>query len=935
MKKNLLFFIFFLSFVVVHAQQDSIFIDAKLSEDVSQVYVQQEFNYKNNFTTPLRKIKLLNWIAAYKNTGTSLGKRKSEDRKKDLYFAKTKDIGKLEYLKIGDSAITDCLEDENIFIFLKKPLQPGESTKLNLSYNLHLPQDIFTGYGVGKEKIALKYFFIVPDSFETDEQLPKYYNDIEETQHGNTFWNIKISVPNDYFTESNLKKISENDFAGRLSTDPEFLISKTVPETISAHVDGQNVETVFGYKISEKDLEYLRFYLPLHLKFIKDKTDYLPGKLFISEKFRNKEDFFGNNDIKFWKFKFQLFDDAQKIDLDYISILSKAVIDQTFTTERTKDHWLKNGLKTYLEAQYLRTFYSETKLLGKLPDDLSIFGIKPLKKFTASKMKLTERYGLAYQYIMSQNLDQKIGEPYTVLSNFNDMAISNFETGSLFDFISQKMSPPNFDAFLKNYISENQGTTITSKDFLNQLAVASRYSSDFLEQYIQKGKRINFSLKNFKREGNQFHVKIKKNTDLSIPFKITTENKSGEKTSYWYDTSAKKSTQIYTIPQTEAEKILINDEYIFPEANYRDNYLYTRGIFSNMKRPKFKFFKDIPNPEFNEIYLSPILTFNAYDKVLFGINFQNQSLFEQNLLYNLTPYYSTGTHSMAGSGAISYSIKPQNSFFRNLQFGISGSYFHYDYDLAYQKYSVFSSINLNKNPRSSISRSFMASYNFFKKDLPLEKIDKEYGEYSLWNFGFGYNDNKIIHELYFNGNLQLMEDFQKLAAEGFYRWEYARNKKIAFRIFAGYFLSNKTQGDLFDFGISRVSNYAFSYSMLGQSATSGILSQQFVLAEGGFKSYINNTVNQWITSTNIDAHLWKWFNVYADAGLYKNKMHNPKFIWDSGIKVKVIPDFLEVYLPIQSSLGFEPKFKDYGQRIRYTLVFNLGALTNYFRRGWF
>ena len=28
-----------------------------------------------------------------------------------------------------------------------------------------------------------------------------------------------------------------------------------------------------------------------------------------------------------------------------------------------------------------------------------------------------------------------------------------------------------------------------------------------------------------------------------------------------------------------------------------------------------------------------------------------------------------------------------------------------------------------------------------------------------------------------------------------------------------------------------------------------------------------------------------------------------KFIWDSGIKLKVIPDFLEIYFPVQSSLG--------------------------------
>ena len=78
------------------------------------------------------------------------------------------------------------------------------------------------------------------------------------------------------------------------------------------------------------------------------------------------------------------------------------------------------------------------------------------------------------------------------------------------------------------------------------------------------------------------------------------------------------------------------------------------------------------------------------------------------------------------------------------------------------------------------------------------------------------------------------------------------------------------------------------------------------------------------------------FNFYADAGVYKNKEYSgAKFLYDTGVKIKLIPDFLEVYLPLQSSNGFEPSFKDYGKRIRYTLVFNFNALTNHFRRGWF
>jgi hypothetical protein len=205
----------------------------------------------------------------------------------------------------------------------------------------------------------------------------------------------------------------------------------------------------------------------------------------------------------------------------------------------------------------------------------------------------------------------------------------------------------------------------------------------------------------------------------------------------------------------------------------------------------------------------------------------------------------------------------------------------------------------------------------------------------LWNVGYAFSDRSLINERYFSTGVQWMEDFQKITTEVSYRYEYAKDKKISLRFFGGIFLSNNTKNSLFDYGISRVSNYAFSYGLLGQSATTGVLAQQLIIAEGGFKSYIGTTANQWITTVNSDTHVWRWFNVYADAGVYKNKFQNPKFIWDSGIKLKVIPDFLEVYFPIQSSLGFEPAFKDYGKRIRFTLSLNISAITSYLRRGWF
>ncbi|WP_228455885.1 aminopeptidase [Chryseobacterium sp. POL2] len=935
MKKLFLSSLFLMGGFWCFGQQDSIRISAKLSADAQSLIVAQQIVYHNPFDKPTDKIKLQNWVAAYQNRSTPLLKRKLQDRKKDLYFAKANELGALKNLHIegaNNSKDYEQLNEEFLYFYLDKMLAPKEAITINLTYEIKLPNAKFTGYGVGEKDINLKYFFIVPDSFENENQYPKHFLDIEQNLNSNSYWKVHFELSELYKSESSLVKTNPHTFEGVSTNDPEFFISYNKIDALDVEVDNETIKLVFGYAITEEDRQSLAFFAPLHFKFLKKRFGNLPKKIFISERYRSSEKFVGIDDIKFWKFHYKLFSDAEKVDLHYFSILSKQLMDALFINEKNEDHWLKNGLQTYSEIQYIKEFYPHHKLLGDLPEQAKILGMKPLKIFHASKLKLTERYPLAYQYILTQNLDQSINSNFEDLSKFNTEAISHFETGLLFNFLADQLGHFKFDRFLNSYFSKHYQQTVVAQDFLSALETETGGNSTFLKSLIEEKNRINFNLKRFTRQEDHFVVKVNKVGKEKIPFKLQTESESIIKETEW--NLADKASGQYSIQSKDADKLIVNDEFIFPETNFRDNYLYTKGLFSNMKQIRLKLIKDVPNPEYNELYISPRASFNAYDKVMLGFNLVNRGVFDQKFVYTLTPYYSTGTGELTGKAGASYNFLPADSFFRSWQLGGGASYFHYDYDLAYQTYNVFTNFLFNKNPRSAVSRSLYFSYAHFQKDLDEKRIlAKEYGKYNLWSLGYSYNDNAAIHEKYFNTGFQWMEDFQKWSTEAFYRWEYAKNKKISFRFFGGLFLNNKTQNDIFDYGISRVSNYAFSYGLLGQSATTGILSQQFVLAEGGFKSDFKTKSNQWITSINVDAHLWKMFNLYADTGLYKSRGASTKFLWDSGVKLKIIPDFFEIYFPIQSSLGFEPAMKDYGYRIRYTLIFNLSALTSNLRRG--
>ena len=82
MKRLLCGILSVIMWIAVSGQQDSVYVNARISAHSNQIGVHQEIVWHNTTGTPLNKIKLLNWTAAYKNRNTPLLKRKLEDRKR-------------------------------------------------------------------------------------------------------------------------------------------------------------------------------------------------------------------------------------------------------------------------------------------------------------------------------------------------------------------------------------------------------------------------------------------------------------------------------------------------------------------------------------------------------------------------------------------------------------------------------------------------------------------------------------------------------------------------------------------------------------------------------------------------------------------------------------------------------------------------------------
>ncbi len=121
-----------------------------------------------------------------------------------------------------------------------------------------------------------------------------------------------------------------------------------------------------------------------------------------------------------------------------------------------------------------------------------------------------------------------------------------------------------------------------------------------------------------------------------------------------------------------------------------------------------------------------------------------------------------------------------------------------------------------------------------------------------------------------------------------------------------FFIMTCQHSDYFSFALDRPTDYLFDYNYYGRSETSGLFSQQIIMAEGGFKSMLEpKFANQWITTVNANVTLWKWIYAYGDVGLVKNKNQSAKFLYDSGIRLSLIQNYFEIFFPVYSSEGWE------------------------------
>ena len=897
-------------------------IDAKLNSEDKTIEIYQIMKFKNTSNTPLKEIFLEDWSNSYLDNTTSLAKRISDEYSRSFSFAQKKQRGSssINNIKSNNIETWERLDDalDIIKVNLKKPISTGGSIEIEIYYSIKLPDSKFTGYGYDDDNFYLKNWLIVFSNISNSIWYNQSNLNLDDQSLQKAGYKLKISFDEDLHLFSNLIK-NNTEVSNNIKT---VFLSGTEIKDVRINLLTQDDYKKFENFNYEIETDVFRTSSPLDSEIKVNRivnfiTNYFNdtdnNKLLVPRTDYESNPFYGFNELPSF---ISPFSDEFLEEIIFLKSFVINYLNQKLNLNKRESHWVYNGLEIFLLNKYINDFYPKVKFLGRLA------GISLLKNYEISKINFNDLFLNYSEYVQRLNLHQIDDQSSEYLTRINQEIASPYHSGLGLIYLEEIIGENNFKDLARSINNSKTRGELNSL-FLNYSGIDLDW---FVEDYI--GKRQSIDLKIKKINKNEIQVYEKNNINIPYSLGFLKNDSIIEKRFF-------EEYKRIELPKLDYDYVAINPDITIPESNRSNNWIYTKSN-SNLKPLKVKFISDLENPKFKTLYLRPEITYNLYDGVSPGINILNKGLKNKPFSYEVFTQYASKEKTLVGSLNFRYQLNNEVKNNYSTVFNLFYNTNHYKENLRYQVFSPSVRINFrdNSNLRSKIRKSLTLSMFNVNKENNIRN-DNLLDEYSIYNLGYYYSDIGIIKYLRTSINTEFSNNFGKLNLEFDYRKLLKGNRQFQARVFLGKFFWNNDQFDNFNYNLGRSGGYLFLDNYLGRSESSGLLSQQFIMAGGGFKSFFEEpTTNNFMLTTNLNIGIWKWIEGYLDLGMLKDDIGESRYFYGSGIRLNLLPDFFELYFPVSSSNGFELDDYRYYNNIRFIVSYNIESLGKLFSRRW-
>ena len=936
--KNILWLFWFLFCTLSLKAQHTLSFDVYLNTETHTLEITQSIVYANNSEESLKEIYLTNWPNSFSSKTTPLAKRFAENFNSSFHFEREENRGRTRIESITNEEGQKFLwergkELDLLRIPLKEVLPPNSSITLLLKYQVKVPDDKFTRYGVSKYgDYKLRYWFIAPAVYDGEWQAYSNKNTDDFYMPPSEFI-INFNFPKEYQLFSDLDRASEVTLSNRKVVRLEGSQRMKAPIYLDKNLGFKSVVTDHVEVVTDiKDRKVNSAIKALQIDRITRFLDLNLGpypfkKMLISDADYRNSPVYGLNQLPDF---IDPFPSGFEMDMELLKTITREYIETTLPLNPREDHWLMGALQIHLLQEYVDLYYPDIKIMGKFSDFFII------RWSHASELEYNDQYPFLYLNAARNNLHQSLSTPKDSLLKFNKDIASDYYAGAGFQYLKEYLGKDALENAIQQFYSENKLKLTHPAKFQKALEGQTQLPVNwFFESYVNQRNIIDFKIKEVEEVGDSLRVTIKNNRNNNMPVALYGINRDSILFQKW--STPIDSTVRLTVPKEGIRKLALNYEGTIPEFNRRNNFKKVKGL---LNRPlQFRVFKDIEDPKYNQVFFMPTFSYNLYDGFSIGPKMYNKTFLPKGIHYRVEPQYGFNSNNVVGSASISYTDQKYHSDLYAVRYGVSGTYRSYDTNLFYQRFSPYITLafrdheDLRKNKKQFVNLRNVSVY----RDNDPNDPDQE-PNYSVYDLNYVYSDNNLINYYRADFDFQVANKFSKISTELEYRKLFVSNRQLNLRFFAGLFLYNNTpiEDNYFSFALDRPTDYLFDYNYYGRSEAQGLFSQQLIIAEGGFKSQLEPAfANEWIMTLNASTNIWKWIYAYGDIGFVKNLGSNAKTVYDTGIRASLVTDYFEVYFPLYSNLGWEPGLDRYDQKIRFIVTLDIKTLLGLFTRKWY
>lgn len=990
MKKLTLLSFFLFSLNILLAQESywqqrvNYKIDVELDDENHLLNGFEEFEYINNSPDALDRIYVHLWPNAYDNSNTALAKQQYEQGDEELHFASERKKGRIDSLdfKVNGTKVQWELDLEHIdiaVIHLQEVLMPGESVIITTPFRVKIPSGSISRLGHIGQSYQITQWYPKPAVYDKDgwHAMP-YLNQGEfYSEYGS--YDVSIRLPRNYVVGAtgDLQTDSEKIFLDSIALETEKHIQKA---DYSKQLRAKTANVTPPTSSEWKTIRYTQDNVHDFAWFADKRYMVLKGEV---ETPHNKQKvttwaMFTPKNQSLWKDASEYLHDAiyyyslwngdypykqvTAVDgtisagggMEYPNVtvignsnsptqLEIVIVHevghnwfygQLGSNERVHG-WMDEGMNTLNEVRYMQTKY---------PDNASLTDMVMGTRFHFEDLDHHDMSDFSYRLIAGFGEDQPIETHSAHFTSANYGIVMYQKTGLVFYYLKDYLGEELFDQCMREYYAEWEFKHPQPDDMRRSLEKTSGKDLSWLfDDLINTTKHVDFKLKSVIKVGeDQYRITVKNKGQVNGPVEVSGRSSNGNIVTTWLEPTALKKDKT-TLSIKDPVEFKIDYGKDIPEINRQNNTAKAKGLFKKWEKPKFEFFIGDNEEDRSNIFWSPMIAGNVYDKTMLGVTFHNYAVPFNPLTFQVTPLYSFGRQMVSGSADIIYTYLPAKGL-KTSRFGVSVKTFKNDstfqrnesYYFAVQPF-WYAKIG-NRGDAKSFSQDIRVQ-SIYRQDVFGPFTSEHAGAYLEYNYYYDRPDHEVHfqarNEYYANINNE--DQFGRLFGSAEYRYRYMKRNQtrwISLRLFAG-------QQYMRDFDPATGFQYSMSLSgttgqqdvfideyYLARNEFSGFWSQQRQENMGGFKSATYyGTTSIGMLAANFYMQLpipTGIFGVFADYGGFHDGTEI-RTAFQTGLGIR-LGEFVGFYFPLYMTQELNDSFGSgakYGEKIRVTLKLNL------------